>query len=163
MKLRVATAEDATSLAALNHHVHDLHVEAEPAVYRPTQDDEVAARLREVIADPDAQIIVAEVDGTQVGYLVWHVIATPTTPYTHARRVAHVDALAVAPTHRRQGVGRTLMEGAASAAAQRGCSDLQLDVRAHNAGAQQFYARLGYGVAQTRMTKRLSVRRELDE
>jgi len=153
--LRVATVEDAATLAELNHHVHDLHVKAEPDVYRPTQADEVAARFREVIATPDEQILIAEVDGAQAGYLVWRVLDTPKTPYTHARRVAHVDALAVAPSCRRRGVGRALMKAAAVAAAERHCSALQLDVRAHNAEARAFYEGLGYTAVQSRMARPL--------
>jgi [ribosomal protein S18]-alanine N-acetyltransferase len=57
---------------------------------------------------------------------------------------AHLDLLAVAPEHRRNGLGRRLVEWLEKPALLAGISLMFLEVRASNHGAQAFYERLGY-------------------
>jgi ribosomal protein S18 acetylase RimI-like enzyme len=52
--------------------------------------------------------------------------------------------LAVAPAHRQQGHGRTLMQEAERLLTERGCPKLSLMVRASNSGVVAFYRNLGY-------------------
>lgn len=53
-------------------------------------------------------------------------------------------SLAVAPTHRRRGVGTALLKHAEAALAARGCLKLNLQVLASSADAPAFYAAHGY-------------------
>jgi ribosomal-protein-alanine N-acetyltransferase len=57
---------------------------------------------------------------------------------------AHLDLLAVDPDYRRAGVGRRLVEWLEKPALVAGITDVFLEVRASNHGAQAFYERLGY-------------------
>ena len=52
--------------------------------------------------------------------------------------------LAVAPRHRRQSYGRTLMQEAERLLMQRGCPKLNLLVRSSNVEVIEFYRKLGY-------------------
>lgn len=52
--------------------------------------------------------------------------------------------LAVAPRHRRAGLGRQLMQAAEAWVAARGVRKLELMVRNSNAGVVEFYERIGY-------------------
>jgi ribosomal-protein-alanine N-acetyltransferase len=58
--------------------------------------------------------------------------------------VAHLDLLAVAPSYRRAGVGRELLEWLEKCAVVAGIFTVALEVRAANEGAQLFYERVGY-------------------
>lgn len=153
--VRAATSADAATLAALNHHVHDLHVEAEPERYSATDDAVVAARFEAFVADPDTDVILADVDGVPAGYVVVVGVVQPAHAFAPERRFALIDQIAVSPDARRRGVGRRLMEAAAERATARGLGELQLDVRAHNAQARAFYEGLGFAEVQTRLAKRL--------
>ena len=64
--------------------------------------------------------------------------------------------LAVAPPHRRKGIGRALMQRAEKALAELGCPKINLQIRTGNDQALLFYQQLGY-VAEERisMGKRL--------
>lgn len=153
MTLRPATPEDAETLAALNRHVHDLHLEAEPDRYAATDGAAVAGRFRELVGDSNTEVLLAELEGDPVGYVVVVGVDRPSHVFAPARRWAEVNQLAVAPCARRKGVGRLLMDGAAQSARRRGYSELQLTVRAHNEGARAFYESIGFHHAQLRLEK----------
>ncbi|BDG70842.1 hypothetical protein Rmf_07710 [Roseomonas fluvialis] len=60
-----------------------------------------------------------------------------------AAQEAEVLTLAVHPAARRGGAGAALMRALMTAAAQRGASDMFLEVSEQNAAARRLYARLG--------------------
>ncbi|HKD90896.1 MAG TPA: ribosomal protein S18-alanine N-acetyltransferase [Terriglobales bacterium] len=64
-----------------------------------------------------------------------------------ARAVAgecEIENLAIASKHRRKGHGRRLVEAAISAANERACKSIWLEVRESNRAARQFYECLGF-------------------
>jgi ribosomal-protein-alanine N-acetyltransferase len=65
--------------------------------------------------------------------------------------VAHLNLLAVAPEHRRQGLGRQLMDWLTATAIEAGVFRINLELRTHNDQARAFYESLGFasrGVVQ---------------
>jgi ribosomal protein S18 acetylase RimI-like enzyme len=65
--------------------------------------------------------------------------------------------VAVAPDHRRQGIGSALMDEVERRLVQTGCSKLNLQVRASNEVVVSFYRQLGYDVEERiSMGKRLT-------
>ncbi len=86
--------------------------------------------LREELHNPCAHFIVALVDGAVAGYLGCH----------HIGDEGFVTNIAVAPTHRRCGVARTLVQ----AALNEPISRLALEVRASNTPAIALYRSLGF-------------------
>jgi ribosomal protein S18 acetylase RimI-like enzyme len=83
--------------------------------------------------------------------------------------VAHLNLLAVAPDHRRQGLGRQLMDWLTATAIEAGVFRINLELRTQNAQARSFYESLGFdqlGVVQgyyqgreaaLRMSRRLGI------
>jgi len=57
-----------------------------------------------------------------------------------------VNYLAVHPDHRRQGLGRLLMDEAERRLRDLGCAKVNLQVRASNETAREFYRQIGYTV-----------------
>jgi ribosomal protein S18 acetylase RimI-like enzyme len=57
---------------------------------------------------------------------------------------AHLNLLAVEPMYRRLGIGQQLIEWLEATARVGGVIWINLEVRAGNTGAQEFYCRLGY-------------------
>ncbi len=65
--------------------------------------------------------------------------------------VAHLNLLAVAPEHRRQGLGSQLMDWLTRTAVEAGVFRINLELRTHNEAARIFYQHLGFdqlGVVQ---------------
>lgn len=56
----------------------------------------------------------------------------------------HLVLLCVQPRHRRRGIGRALIDWLQASARVAGLDSLHLELRADNAGARDFYRRLGF-------------------
>ena len=77
-----------------------------------------------------------------VGDLKGSLVATLMAGYDGHR--GWVNYLAVAPAHRSKGYGRSLMRRVENLLAARGCPKLNIQVRADNQEALQFYRKIGY-------------------
>ena len=77
-----------------------------------------------------------------VGILGGHVVATCMAGYEGHR--GWINYLAVSPHHRRQGIGRRIMEEAEKRLSAAGCPKINLQVRETNRAVIQFYERIGY-------------------
>ena len=77
-----------------------------------------------------------------VGVLGGHVVATCMAGYEGHR--GWINYLAVSPHHRRQGIGRRIMEEAEKRLKSAGCPKINLQVRETNRAVIQFYERIGY-------------------
>jgi ribosomal-protein-alanine N-acetyltransferase len=91
-------------------------------------------RVAGCIRAPNVNVLVASVRENIVGFSIMR----------YGDNDAHLDLLAVAPTYRRAGVGRRLLEWLEKCAVIAGIFNVALEVRAGNQGAQLFYKRLGY-------------------
>jgi [ribosomal protein S18]-alanine N-acetyltransferase len=58
--------------------------------------------------------------------------------------IAHLNLLAVSPAHRRQSLGRRMMEWLFATAIEAGVFRVDLELRAENEGARRFYQSLGF-------------------
>jgi ribosomal protein S18 acetylase RimI-like enzyme len=77
-----------------------------------------------------------------VGALDGKVVATCMAGYEGHR--GWINYLAVSPHHRRQGIGRRIMEEAEKKLSAAGCPKINLQVRETNRAVIQFYERIGY-------------------
>lgn len=92
------------------------------------------AQLREELARPWARLRAAWVGEEVVGYaLFWHVADE-----------VHLLNVAVAPAHRRQGLGRALVEELVRYAREHAAAKIFLEVRVSNAPAIQLYEAFGF-------------------
>lgn len=136
--VRRAAAGDAARLVELAREVG-----AEPEGWLITDGDwrtasEERRYLRAVRRHPDAAVFVAETPAGIVGRL-----SIARDPHPASDHVADLG-LMVAGDHRRQGIGRALMEAAEEWARESGIRKLELHVFPHNTAALALYESLGY-------------------
>lgn len=113
--IRQASLQDAVHvLALLPLLTHGLLDEQDQMVM-------TTALFRRRVCDPDSPILVAEIDGTVVGF------ATVTIRRSLTGWRAVVDDLVVDPAYRRRHVGQTLVQSAVQLAQSRNCEILHLD------------------------------------
>jgi ribosomal protein S18 acetylase RimI-like enzyme len=77
-----------------------------------------------------------------VGFLGGHIVATCLAGYEGHR--GWINYLAVSPHHRRQGIGRQIMEEAEKRLSAAGCPKINLQVRETNHAVIKFYEKIGY-------------------
>jgi ribosomal protein S18 acetylase RimI-like enzyme len=91
-------------------------------------------RVAASIRAPNVNVLVARIDNNIAGFAIMR----------YGDDVAHLDLLGVAPSYRRAGVGRQLLEWLEKCAVVAGIFTITLEVRVGNSGAHLFYERMGY-------------------
>jgi ribosomal-protein-alanine N-acetyltransferase len=92
------------------------------------------------IGHPPSEFVVAKAGKEVLGYAGAWIVADE----------CHVTTIAVAPTHRRQGLGRRLMVELLERCRERGALCATLEVRAGNTAAIEMYKDLGFASAGLR-------------
>ena len=136
--IRAAAPQDTDALLALARGFATSFV-VEPDAFQHM--------LLAVLADTNARLVVAKQDGQVIGYLLGFVHAT----FYANGLVAWVEEITVSASHRRQGVGRWLMQDFERWAAERGARLVALATRR----AAPFYQALGYEESATYLRKLL--------
>ena len=117
------------------------------------------ARVHHFICGIDSSVVVARRERRVAAFGIMH----------YGDEVAHLNLLAVATAHRRQGLGRQLMSWLTTTAIEAGVFRINLEVRSRNDEARIFYESLGFDAlnvvqgyyqgreAALRMTRRLGL------
>src|SRR3979490_1464620 len=92
------------------------------------------SRVQHFISGPESSVVVARREQRIAAFAIMH----------FGDDVAHLNRLAVAPEHRRQGIGSQLMDWLTRTALEAGVFRINLELRTHNDAARIFYARLGF-------------------
>ncbi len=92
------------------------------------------ARVRRCMEGRDHSVVVARREGDLAAFAVLRL----------NERDAHLNLLAVASAHRRQGLGRRLIEWLCATVIEAGVFRMDLELRLRNAGARAFYESLGF-------------------
>jgi ribosomal-protein-alanine acetyltransferase len=91
-------------------------------------------RVARSIAGRESCVLVARRERRIAAFAIMH----------FADETAHLNLLAVCPAHRRQGLGRQLLEWLFATAMEAGIFRINLELRADNDGARKFYETLGF-------------------
>ncbi len=118
----------------------------------PTGVDELGERLERLAANPDVQVLVAEVDGEVVGVAAFQVIDLLERPDPQCR----ITALVVDDRYRRRGVAYALLHAIEETALDHGCFRLEVTTQADRADAFAFYRAAGFDERPRRLTKPLT-------
>jgi len=151
-----ATPDDATAIARLNAFVHDLHVEAHPHYFRPTDLDELTTTFRGWLERDDTTTFIArDEEGTPIGYMRTRFVDQPPTPFHHHRSYLELDQIAVDPAHRREGLAHAFVELARDEARSRGTDRIHLASWNFNEGAHAFFRSEGFEPRTTHFWQQL--------
>lgn len=92
------------------------------------------ARVRRAILGRDSCVLVGRRERKIAGFAIMY----------FGDEVAHLNLLAVSVEHRRQGLGRQLIEWLSMSAVEAGVLRIDLELRETNGGARAFYQSLGF-------------------
>jgi ribosomal protein S18 acetylase RimI-like enzyme len=145
IEIRRARPDDFQTIAKLAQEAHAFHADALPEVFQPANARVVSADdIAQLLAAPRSLLLVATVDGIGVGYAHAEVRETAATIYKRSHSALHVIAMAVAPSLRRQGIGRALLAAVRAEARALRLPELSLEVYAFNTTARTFYEQAGF-------------------
>jgi ribosomal protein S18 acetylase RimI-like enzyme len=105
----------------------------------PAGPSDILARL-ERFASPHSRVVVAEHDGTMLGFIAVHALPR----FEHDDRILRILALVVDAGARERGVGRTLMAEAERIGAELGVAFVEITAGHHRPEARHLYESLGY-------------------
>jgi ribosomal protein S18 acetylase RimI-like enzyme len=134
IKARDATLDDAAGIYALARELAEAVGDSTPT------EEAVRSRLEELLDEPGARVLVAE---NEVG-LVGGVSFWIKPDLAHGDTVVEVPMLVVAEDHRRNGIGKLLMEEVRNVASDSGASQIELVATRANVTAREFYRSLGF-------------------
>lgn len=129
IELRTARVEDAAALVPLL-----------AALGYPGAEAFAERRVAQLLAHPDALLLVAEGPHGLLGFISAHFIAQLALPGDFCR----ISYLCVAQGTRGAGIGARLEAAVVDEARRRGCDRVELHSHARRVDAHRFYARHGY-------------------
>ena len=146
---RVASSDDLPTIVRLL--ADDFLGQQREDLPEPLNENYLKA-FREIEADPNNELIVAELDGKVIGTL--QLVVTPSLSYRGSKR-SIVESVRVDSSLRGQGIGRKMMLWAIERAKQRGCVSMHLTSHNDRTDAHRFYESLGFSKSHTGMKKAL--------
>ncbi len=151
--IRRAHVGDVEQLVRLNGIVQQLHVDARPDTFGPPSAEAVAAWFTARLADPNARVWIAEIEGRAVGYVLAMFMVREASAFLRARSWCEVDQLAVDPTARRRGVARALVAALAQEAQAVGVTELKAQTWGFNEPSRRLFESLGFEVENVRFRR----------
>lgn len=148
MKLRIATQNDLSAIVRML--ADDFLGEQRERFDDPLPESYINA-FSEIDADPNNELIVAELDGELIGTL--QLTYTPSISFQGGKRCT-VESVRVDEKHRGQGIGREMMLWAIERAKAKGCISMQLTTNNDRTDAHRFYESLGFSRSHTGMKLR---------
>lgn len=142
--VRAAQHADFDAVAAMFDDFFALHHRWQPDLFRPKILGFTAAIFQDWLSQPDAFNLVAESEGSVVGYAGGGRFPGIANDFTFLRPGVHIAFIVVAPSARRQGVGRALFHAIEAWAREGDAEFIGLNMSPLNEGARTFYAALGY-------------------
>ena len=144
MNVTIETSEDPAEIVELCRQVHEEHRQRHPARFKPLDREGALEVLDHLLSHNGGRLFVARLEGDCVGYAVVRDVIWQETPLAYGSRSLMVDQMAVSIAHRRQGIGRLLMERIRAEAARREAQCVEMLVHSNNEGARRFYEAQGF-------------------
>jgi len=102
--------------------------------------DRVLENCRSLLSDVDSYLLVAETDGTVVGFINFTIRRT----LLHSGPSGLIDELVVTRGYRGKGIGGQLIRAAVEQCKQLGCCEVEVTTEFTNADARRFYRKCGF-------------------
>lgn len=134
IEVREAATEDAADIQRLALEL------AETVGDTPPTEEAVRKRLEELLETPRSRVLVVDNGRGVVGAVSFWI----KPDLAHGDIVVEVPMLVVAEDHRRNGVGRLLMQEVRNMASEHGASQIELVATTANVAAREFYHSLGF-------------------
>lgn len=155
ISLGLANIDDFTDINLIVKEGHDEHSEALPHVFTKVDQVMPESYFRELLEDPNTDILVAKIDNEVVGYAVMELNVSPLFQSMAQRTFAYMNDFGVKNSCQRKGIGSKLFEACVEWSKNEGASSLDLNVWEFNKKAITFYKSYAMEALSRKMTLRL--------
>jgi len=140
--IRPATPRDRQRLTEMRTALQDHAEASNPHIWRLTQCGRarIPEQIDEMLSDPDAHTLIAEHEGTPIGFIHGHV--TRRKEYTPTA-VGFITLIYVEENQRRRGTGTALVRHLTARLKAQGAEEANLGYIAGNTQAERFWNSLG--------------------
>ncbi len=152
IKVEIATAEDAESIAKVAYQVAQLHDEALPEYFKPVPEEEQLRGIQNMLKDEKIVVFKAIYNGKIRGFLFLEMLHRVSQGLRFST-LGQVLNLGVDEKYRGRGLGAALLKFAEEYVYEQNGEALDLSVFAFNEKAIRFYKNLGYEVLDVSMRK----------
>lgn len=159
--IRPALSDDISDLCRLYVEFHQFHVQGVPGrlvslgQMEPPELVALADNLRGVLEHPRACVLVAEAEGTILGFVEAYDRKTEPHPLRVQHRYLYIQSLYVRKPYRRLRLGKALLLEAGRWGRKRGLREVQLDSWEFPGGPQPFYETLGFSTLRRTLVARI--------
>jgi ribosomal protein S18 acetylase RimI-like enzyme len=151
LSIREASIDDHQAISRLYAQVDGLHARGRPDAFQEPSEPRSISFLKERLAEVDAAMFVAEIDGAVVGFVFVKLGRPPVDPMHRPRVFAYVEEVVVLAEHRHRGIGKALVHRVEGWARDRKVDQIELVVWEFNEEARKFYESIGYATSYRRM------------
>ena len=143
MNIRPATKDDDAFLKTMMYEAARWNPDWPREPMAEVLDEPILRRYHEDWGRPGDGGMIAEIDGEPVGAAWYRLFAADAPGYGFVDERTPELSIAVAPLHRRKGIGGTLLRAAMVNAREEGYQTLSLSVAVHNR-SRMLYQRVGF-------------------
>lgn len=153
LNIRQAKEKDIPAILDLLSQILEVHAVLRPDLFISGTRKYTEADLKEILADQNRPVFVAEEEGRVLGYCFCIIERTEKGNNHRESKTLYIDDLCVDEKHRGRQIGRKLTEFAIAFAREIQCYDITLNVWEGNDTALRFYQRNGFSARKTVMEK----------
>ena len=143
MTIRFAESRDIPGMIALLQQVGEVHHQIRPDLFRSGAQKYNETDLKNLLADPNRPILIADIEGAVAGYAFCILQETRDNPVLCDRKVLYIDDICVDEAMRGRGIATALYDRVIAFARELGCHSVTLNVWCGNDGAMKFYEKCG--------------------
>lgn len=153
MNITIEQTTDFKELARMNEVVHTWHHQNYPAEFKAYNYAEIAKAFEKLLSNQDFFAFLAKSDEKTIGYLLAYLKKRPDSAFQYPKTILYIDQIAVIDSHKKQGVGKLLLEKIYEIAKKNEVSEIQLDYWSGNELAENFFSNTGFVYFNHRMKK----------
>ena len=156
IEIRKAARKDARILSALNFNVQKIHADAYPKLFKQPDNECFAVRFMEQrLLDPSNLFYIANLDGTDIGYIYAKMIERPENPLMYSWKTIYIEHISINKPYQRMGYGQKLLEKIYQLAIENGIETIALDIWTFNKQSQSFFGKQGFDSYNYQLWKKI--------
>lgn len=144
--MQIVQTTDCDTLARLNRHVHEIHVQLYPAYFKEYEYEPIKQFFAAMVTKPSHVFFLAEEQGEPVGYAWIELKTSAGNAFMNPYRSVFIHQISISQSYRSQGYGSRLLETIDEFARNNEAAKVELDYWTANAMVRDFYAKNGYTI-----------------